>query len=541
MSKQDGGKLIGQGSFGCAYRPALPCKGSKVRPPNKISKLMFRSEALKELAENKTIDKIDPKGIFHFTAPAMCDYDMKTMDPNVDGVRNDCNAIYSLYPGSRRHSILNYTDGGQSVSDYLREYLREAFHLNYSLQDREEDFLEFFFAMENVMFGLTEMAKHSYCHFDIKGDNMVIEPTKMDIKFIDYGISMPFNKVYRFEDLNRCYFVWPYDVALLNKEYLPLIEMMAMESKRKHPNIILMTDFYDRIQKKMSAQYRKSYSITFANEFIQGENPYTSILDYNYSHRFNPIMNIVSDFSIAKNGDYLKKFGFIEKLDVFSVGLILAQSWTSMMGIKFINDSSRDFLPPHKINNVKNPEVLNNIRSLIISMIQGYYKERESSMGAYNRFLEIKKQMFEKPKAVSPVVKPASIESALSKQPSLNPESQSIVTSGSSKSSSHHSYPIARSATKPPPKPPKSKTKKRKATPPVKVCPPGKILNPKTNRCINDPALKPTKAPKKPAAKKNVTEKVCPPGKILNPKTNRCINDPALKPAKAPKKTAKKK
>ena len=162
-------------------------------------------------------------------------------------------------------------------------------------------------------------------------------------------------------------------------------------------------------------------------------------------------------------------------------------------------------------------------------------------MGAYNRFLEIKKQMFEKPKAVSPVVKPASIESALSKQPSLNPESQSIVTSGSSKSSSHHSYPIARSATKPPPKPPKSKTKKRKATPPVKVCPPGKILNPKTNRCINDPALKPTKAPKKPAAKKNVTEKVCPPGKILNPKTNRCINDPALKPAKAPKKTAKNK
>jgi hypothetical protein len=47
-----------------------------------------------------------------------------------------------------------------------------------------------------------------------------------------------------------------------------------------------------------------------------------------------------------------------------------------------------------------------------------------------------------------------------------------------------------------------------------KVCPEGKVLNPKTNRCIlirniKDPA---NKSPKK-----------CPEGKVLNPKTGRCI------------------
>jgi len=41
-----------------------------------------------------------------------------------------------------------------------------------------------------------------------------------------------------------------------------------------------------------------------------------------------------------------------------------------------------------------------------------------------------------------------------------------------------------------------------------KVCPEGKILNPKTGRCIIDK-----------------TKKVCPEGKILNPKTGRCIID----------------
>ena len=93
---------------------------------------------------------------------------------------------------------------------------------------------------------------------------------------------------------------------------------------------------------------------------------------------------------------------------------------------------------------------------------------------------------------------------------------------------------------------PKNKTPERQE----KVCPPGKILNPKTNRCINIPKEKPVKnktvkisPPRKietperqPTSERQPTperpkqverqEKVCPPGKILNPKTNRCINIP---------------
>ena len=42
-----------------------------------------------------------------------------------------------------------------------------------------------------------------------------------------------------------------------------------------------------------------------------------------------------------------------------------------------------------------------------------------------------------------------------------------------------------------------------------KKCPEGKILNPKTGRCI---LIKKPKSPKK-----------CPEGKVINPKTGRCI------------------
>ena len=76
------------------------------------------------------------------------------------------------------------------------------------------------------------------------------------------------------------------------------------------------------------------------------------------------------------------------------------------------------------------------------------------------------------------------------------------------------------------------------------VCPEGKILNPKTNRCVKDPAVKKVKPAKKEADKVDdkveekkeadkkpiVKVKECPEGKILNPKTNRCIKDVNYKP-----------
>jgi len=74
-----------------------------------------------------------------------------------------------------------------------------------------------------------------------------------------------------------------------------------------------------------------------------------------------------------------------------------------------------------------------------------------------------------------------------------------------------------------------------------KECPPGKVLNPITKRCITDKSKKNVKEVKsvdvkpvdvkpvdvKPVDVKpiGVKTKECPPGKILNPLTNRCITD----------------
>jgi hypothetical protein len=90
--------------------------------------------------------------------------------------------------------------------------------------------------------------------------------------------------------------------------------------------------------------------------------------------------------------------------------------------------------------------------------------------------------------------------------------------------------------------------KQEKPEPSKKECPDGKILNPKTNRCIKIKEVKEKKQkgrPKKdinepkpePKPEPEPSKKECPPDKVLNPKTNRCIKK---KPEKDPNEPPKK-
>jgi len=79
----------------------------------------------------------------------------------------------------------------------------------------------------------------------------------------------------------------------------------------------------------------------------------------------------------------------------------------------------------------------------------------------------------------------------------------------------------------------------KKAT---KDCPAGKVLNPKTGRCIKEkvPKEKAAKKEKAPKEKKaTAAPKECAEGKVRNPATGRCVKAATAKKAPAAKKTAK--
>ena len=68
--------IIGEGAYGCVYKPALTCKnnafGSNNPMSNKVSKLMRPAESADEMVEYNIIDRIDQKQQFYLGKPDVC-------------------------------------------------------------------------------------------------------------------------------------------------------------------------------------------------------------------------------------------------------------------------------------------------------------------------------------------------------------------------------------------------------------------------------------------------------------------------------------
>ena len=86
-----GGKLIGEGSSTCVFKPNLPCKNKKIDISDKrIAKLFLKKpdDLLKELKTNKKISKLPKSKEWSVVLDDMCeaaDYNtLKNVEPDID-------------------------------------------------------------------------------------------------------------------------------------------------------------------------------------------------------------------------------------------------------------------------------------------------------------------------------------------------------------------------------------------------------------------------------------------------------------------------
>jgi len=99
------------------------------------------------------------------------------------------------------------------------------------------------------------------------------------------------------------------------------------------------------------------------------------------------------------------------------------------------------------------------------------------------------------------------------------------------------SKPNVKKTSKPSTKPKQSIKKVSTQLKSKKICPHGKVLNPKTGRCVIDrskpkPSIKKVTTPKSKPKPQSKSKKTCPQGKVLNPKTERCVIDKSKKETK---------
>ena len=182
-------QIIGQGAYGCVYKPYIPCKKRSIRLPNGstqnlVSKFMYTNEANKELKEFKIIHQADPTNKFHLGIPTICqpDYNNKSIVADLKQcVLNETDNLYETQSDKKQFSVLTFPYGGVNLKDFVKTHLDKFTDLN-----KIDEFWEK--CVLNLFDGLVMFRNNNIIHYDLKPHNILFDKATMSMKYIDFGM-----------------------------------------------------------------------------------------------------------------------------------------------------------------------------------------------------------------------------------------------------------------------------------------------------------------------------------------------------------------
>jgi serine/threonine protein kinase len=206
--------FVGQGTYGCVYRPPLKCKDKTINiPPGKISKLMLDAAAKKEVKEYTNIAQIDTTDKYYPGSPIQCKADPVDIRQNVS--TNDC-GVYSDNPFPNKYSLLFYTDGGVDLGKFVKNNLTS--YLGSPIRREQVD--KFMLHAHDLFKGLHLFSQHNFLHHDLKPGNIVFEPSTYKFNYIDFGLSTKSDKLIKEmikqKDGEQFHWSYPFEFGLMN-------------------------------------------------------------------------------------------------------------------------------------------------------------------------------------------------------------------------------------------------------------------------------------------------------------------------------------
>lgn len=213
-----GGSLIGQGSFGCVFNPAIPCRGiDPLNTGKSVGKVfMHDQDASDEMKLLQKFVQMDPDQKYFIYSTEKCELDQDYgNEPDV----SKCTAI-SHHPYDRTFQTI-MPNGGVTLREYL---ITNRPVLGWSLESIVK-------LLEPVFAGVDSLIRNDMVHQDIKTINIVVNDYG-EARLIDFGLILPSFDLYR-EDQN----------GLLRAEYFlnpPEYRLMRPMNLIEHPNIFTL-------------------------------------------------------------------------------------------------------------------------------------------------------------------------------------------------------------------------------------------------------------------------------------------------------------
>ena len=206
-------KLLSQGGFGCVYYPGIRCKNSKDDDDmndyvSKLQRVNFNSKNEADVGLRIKEDIIYK--YFFLPVISECPVKMASFSKDNEDLVSKCEVI--------KNTDLNYTlmkiqyTNNKPIMEEIFDELRDKKHMIVSILE----------AYTHLLKGIQYLINLKIVHFDLKSDNILYDSDMNHANIIDFGLSIPIDKITP-ENMKEYfylyapeYYLWPLEVHIIN-------------------------------------------------------------------------------------------------------------------------------------------------------------------------------------------------------------------------------------------------------------------------------------------------------------------------------------
>lgn len=343
---QHGGKYIGEGTYGCIFRPNLPCKGFP-RNEKYVSKIIANNpntiaDEFDNINKNFNITGFDPDSKYFIVPIHNCAIedlsesdmevsdeilrsnpydkgctskhlasDVKDMIIHAERNKNDKTPILEKLNLSKTQIILPY--GGKEVSRLRGQNSPDSKPLIESIWKQHL----------NLIKGIVLLNQNNIYHRDIKSQNIVQDGDAM--KFIDMGLAEKIDEDWdSFRDVSYLY--WPADFKLIQSSYYGYIcginektDYRAEKISKLIEGLLTKHDKTPGFPKRTIIESYKIYKDNWIIDKDHVQNLVKSIIKFMVNLRVDKVYNEDSTYLRTK-----------QTFDVFSLGAFLGEEFKAL-------------------------------------------------------------------------------------------------------------------------------------------------------------------------------------------------------------------
>jgi serine/threonine protein kinase len=313
-----GGKVIGYGGFGCAFRPALKCKGDEKREEGRVSKLMRKRYAEDEHREiTRFLHQLKKvpnyKNYYIVDGATVCEPDNLTKE-DLENFASMCKPMRKMEITENNVNsrlgelrVLNLPDGGMDVGDYI-----EKQGINNETKKNLKKML-----VELLIHGVVPMNKLEIYHGDIKESNVLVGKDGF-ARLIDWGLSAKTNglKIPKLFSKKPFQYNIPFSVVLFNTTFADMFGEFGDEVVNKKGELLEqdVKQFLRGYINKWNQERGEGHFelIKKLIKSVTGKNPMTLIVDY--------LAQIIMEYSPTGKDDWLMKYFkdiYLKNIDVW--------------------------------------------------------------------------------------------------------------------------------------------------------------------------------------------------------------------------------